>query len=233
MGKLILKCFCLFAVIGNLSIAFGWPIEIVSQEYHVWGSIVEESYDITSNTPISGICKEYVSDWGGGWITQSSSTLGSTIDFISLDASSWSEYPYGGIANAEVIYVFKPTDYTLQIQFIGQANGHYFTNSGYFTLEELGNGTALDSRTWNYEYGLGWVGSDKLPYYGAYDVSLINQYKLTIGVSASVPDFRHETMHLEAAFVPEPASVILAGIAVPLLLVFARRFRREGAAGES
>ncbi len=216
MGKLILKCFCLLAVIGNLNAAFGWPIEIISQEYHVWGSVSDQSYDIISSTPVSGSCQAYLEGSGGGWVTESSSTLGSSIDFISLDSSSRSLNPWTLTqANAEAIYVFKPTTDALQIAFTGQSSGHYFENYGYFTLENLDTSVVLDSRNWEYEGH--WIG-DALPYTGIYDVLLEDQYRLTVGVNGALPDFRQGDMHLDATFVPEPASIILAFIAVPLVL---------------
>jgi hypothetical protein len=186
MGKLILKCFCLFAVIGNLNTTFGWPIEIISQEYHVWGYVSDQSYDIISSTPVSGSCSAYVYN---GWITESSSTLDSGTDFISLNSSSNSSDPWTITqANAEAIYVFKPTTDSLQIQFTDQGTGHATENWGYFTLENIDTSMVLDSRQWAYEPGYGWMGGNVLPYTGVYDVLLDEQYRLIMGVNGALND---------------------------------------------
>ena len=222
MGKLIFKCFCLFAVIGNLNAAFGWPIEIISQEYHVWGSVSDQSYDIISSTPVSGGCSANVYN---GWVTESSSTMGSGMDLICLDSSSDSTDPWLITqANAEAIYIFKPTTDVLQIEFTGQGTGHAFENWGYFTLENLDTSAVLDSRQWAYEPGYGWE-NDILPYSGVYNVGTGDEYRLTIGVNGALNDWRGGDIHLDAAFVPEPASITLAGIAAAWLWAFRKMLK--------
>jgi hypothetical protein len=225
MWKLILKYFCLFAVLGNLNAAFGLPVEIISQEYHVWGHVSNQSYDISSSTPVSGSCQEYLESSGGGWVTESSSTLGSSIDFISVDSSSQSLNPWTLTqANAEAIYVFKPTTDALQIEFTGQSSGHYFENWGYFTLENLDASVVLDSRKWEYEPGVGWT-TDILPYSGIYNVLLEDQYRLTVGVNGALPDFRLGHMHLEATIIPEPATILLFGLGAAWLCAFRKTLK--------
>ncbi len=221
MRGLILKCFCLFAALGNLNAVFGLPIEIISQEYHVWGYVADQSYDIISSTPVSGSCQAYVEDGPPGWVTETSSTLGSSIDFISLDSSSRSLNPWLLTqANAEAIYVFKPTTDALQIEFAGQSSGHYFENYGYFTLENLDTSVVLDSRKWEYEGH--WIG-DALPYTGIYDVLQEDQYKLTVGVNGALPDFRSGYMHLEATIIPESATILLLGFGAVIVLGLRRK----------
>ncbi len=226
MGRLILKCFCLFAVLGNLNAVFGLPIEIISQEYHVWGDIVQESYDITSSTPVSGGCQEYIAI-DNGWITESSSTLGSTADFIVLYSTSRSEYPWTITqADAEAIYIFTPTTDILQIDFTGMGTGHAFENYGYFTLENLNTSVVLDSQRWAYEptpEGGFWEKGNALPDSVIYDVLLENQYRLTVGVNGALNDWRHGSMHLEATIIPEPATLLLLGLGAVIALGLRRK----------
>ncbi len=207
---------CCFLTIGAAAllgpqIARAVPIDLISQTHHVWGNVEDVSYDLADSAPVTGSAEKYVDDgWDAGWVTMSSATLGTTLDTIIADARAVSEDPYliDNRANAEVVYEFHPLTGSFALAFDGYAGEHYFTSGMYYQLEDLTADLLLDSRSWEYETGLGWV-DDTLPYDAAFSVVPAHTYRLTVGSYAALGDSRTGTAHVQAVLTPEPATLAL------------------------
>lgn len=190
--------------------ARGDAINILSETHHVWGHIQDVSYDILQNTPVAGDGQKYVIADGEGWVTMSSSTLGSHAGAIVVDAAISSGEPWGisNGARAEVIYEFTSNTSLLDLDFAGFSGDHFFESGLYYELYDIDGGFALDARSWEYEMGLGWV-DDVLPYSGAYAVIPMHTYRLTVGAYAELGDGRLGFAHLDTTITPEPTALAL------------------------
>jgi len=205
-------------------------IDLLTQTHRAWGNIEHSSYDQYGSAPQAGTVTAWADDGAHeGWMTASSSTLGSDAEHVAVDADVVSDGPYmvAHQARAEVVYVFRPLTDELVLSFEGAAGFHSFDAGLYYQLEDLTAGTILDERSWEYEEGYGWI-DDDLPYEARFDLVLSHQYRLVAGARASAGDMRYGSAELDVLITPEPSVGLLLAVAA----LGALRSRRQGRAAE-
>lgn len=201
--------------------ASGNLITTLSQTHHAWGYVQEVSYNLLDTVPVSGSCEKTI---GTDFVQITSDTLGSDEDELHVNAhtTSHEDYIYCHRADAEVSYVFLPNTTPVTIDFTGLSGFHSFESGLTYSLQDLTGCILLDTKSWEYETGEGWV-DDVLPYQGIYDLDTSHAYRITIGAHAQLGDQREGFGYLAAVFAPEPGSGMLLALAAPALIGCLRR----------
>jgi hypothetical protein len=231
----------LLLVLGTVSPASASPIgiDIVSSQYHVWGSIgagvstfdanhqlvssttVVLPYDITSSNPIdysNAYTQAFVTSASAGEFfvsTSSSSTLNfiPTADGGEIDLKAL--FGQTNFANAQADWTFRPLGTTLDATANGPISG-LFAN-GSFLLTDLTTGLVLAQATHFAEFSL--------------DVDPTHLYGLSLtSHSDSHSDAWNYTMSADIRAVPEPGTALLLGLGFVAVRRLVSRRRSDVAA---
>jgi hypothetical protein len=216
---------CLVVGMGVLSLladkASGDAINVLSQVHAAVGYVQDVSYSVLDTTPVSGSCSKTI---GTDFVQMTSDTLGSDVGGLHVYAHALSEedYLYQQGAFAAVAYVFRPNVTPLTIDFSGMSGFHSFESGLVYTLQDLTTLSPLDTKSWEYESGVGWV-DDVLPYQGIYEMDASHAYLITIGAYAHLGDQREGFAQLAAIFAPELGSGALLVLGVSAAALLRRR----------
>lgn len=197
-------------------------VDVVAESHRVWGYAAgtnqSDSFDITADHPVSGLAAADYYVEGYGWVdnqvcaastnniaaARSGDPLIVAVEAID-DGFSW-EFS-GCYANARATYVFAPLTSVIDVAFTGTLAKDELGNEASFVLRDLTDDVVIDADSWTSETGL------VIDVQRGYAVSPSHEYSLELNSGIQVLYEVNVESHLTAMITPEPASLLLVGLA--------------------
>jgi hypothetical protein len=206
--------------------------------YAAW-RIDDDVDSVMSTLPVDLSAACQVQADGSGLVSGKSRTdFSDNLFRIEVSITSEDPWSFDNKVEAEINYVFRPSDPWLNVSMTGLSGDHAFESGSYFLLTELDTAgpRVLDERSWEYEMGFGFI-DDVLPYQASYLLVPGRDYQLTLGAYGTLGDLRQGFAELECfvnpvVAVPAPGALALLALGTGFVAGMRHRRKRNGTTNE-
>ena len=228
-SKLIKTCLtvAILTVMAPILQATPSAIEVFTEEYHVWGNLrvypdgpsgnyIEDSYDTSDSTPISG----YV-EWIGSNQSYSTNWAHSSTELLGVSANSyafWVHPESQSIGYAEGSWTFQPEWDLLRLNI--EMHQLYYISPITVELVDVTSSTTLFSYNGNVctfpDYD--WYCSNEESFVQDFLVDPTHEYSMYAKIMSGANDDGPWYGSISSTVIPEPTTLILIGLGAVVLI---------------